>query len=240
MSYQEFNLAEVAKYLHLTPADVEALAKRDEIPFEKRGNRLAFRRDAIDAWASQRIMGFADKPLDDFHQKSTRATREFLATEAILPVLVPPGNLAPAMSAKTRASLLRELVALADSTGLVTNPADLLKSLEEREALCPTGLPGGLAIPHPRYYQQYLFLDSFIIVGRTLNEIHFGSTDGNPTDLFFLLCCQDERLHLHALARLCLVAQKTELLAGLRAATDADAMRECLLACEIEALARKR
>jgi PTS system nitrogen regulatory IIA component len=237
--FQEFNVDEVAKYLHLSRADVEALVKREEIPFEKRGSRLVFRQKEIDAWASQRILGFQTAHLDEYHQKSTQGTRAVLESELIMPAMVRPEYLAPAMSAKTKSSLLRALVTLAEMTGLVADAKELLQSLEEREALCSTGLPGGLAIPHPRYHQQYLFDSSFIIVGRTVQEIHFGAPDGQSTDLFFLLCCQDERLHLHTLARLCLMAQKTDLLPQLRAAADAEAMHACLVTCEVEALRRK-
>jgi excisionase family DNA binding protein len=236
MPFRELNVEEAAQYLHLARSDLETLAKRGEIPVEKRGDRLVFRRKEIDAWASQRILGFADRGLSEYHQKSTHGTREIVPSEAILPAMVKLEHIAPAMAAKTKSSLLRELVLLAGSTGLVADPRDLLKSLEEREALCSTGLPGGLAIPHPRYHEHYMFEDSFIIVGRTLQEIHFGAPDGRSTDLFFLLCCQDERLHLHLLARLCLVAMKTEVLAGLRDAADAEAMHHCLTACEAEAL----
>jgi mannitol/fructose-specific phosphotransferase system IIA component (Ntr-type) len=59
--------------------------------------------------------------------------------------------------------------------------------------------------------------------------------------LFFLVACEDERLHLHALARLCMMVQKTELLAGLRAAADASSMHDVLVASEqavLEGLAR--
>lgn len=239
MPFKELNVEEAAEYLHLTRANVEDLVKRGEIPFAKRGNRIVFRRQEIDAWASQRIMGLEDRHLDEYHQRSMRGARPALEGEALIPVMMKHQCIAPAMAAKTKASVLRELVALADSTGLVMNPPDLLKSLEEREALCSTGLPGGLAIPHPRYYQQYLFEESFLVLGRTLQEIHFGAPDGQPTNLFFLICCQDERLHLHTLARLCLMAQKTDLLAQLRGAPDREAMHDALVACELLALQRK-
>ena len=95
-------------------------------------------------------------------------------------------------------------------------------------------MPGGLALPHPRSPDPYLFDTSFLVVGRPVQEIHFGATDGEPTQLFFLLCCQDDRLHLHTLARLCLLALKTDMLAQLRAAPDAGTMRNSLIAAEAE------
>ena len=78
------------------------------------------------------------------------------------------------------------------------------------------------------------------MVGRTVQEIHFGAPDGRPTWLFFLICCQDERIHLHTLARLCLTVQKTDVVARLLAAPDAAAMYEALIAAEQSALAGKK
>ena len=58
MPFQMLNLEAVAEYLHLTPQDVELRVKNREIPFEKRGDRIVFHKHDIDAWASQRILGF--------------------------------------------------------------------------------------------------------------------------------------------------------------------------------------
>jgi mannitol/fructose-specific phosphotransferase system IIA component (Ntr-type) len=128
--------------------------------------------------------------------------------------------------------VLRDLVALADKTGQLNDSKTLIESLEAREELCSTALPGGFAVPHLRSQEPYLFETSFIVVGRPIQEIHFGAPDGEPTHLFFLICCQDDRFHLHTLARLCLIALKTTLLEELRAAPDAQGMREALLAAE--------
>jgi len=240
MPYQMFSIEEAARYLHLTSADVERRVKDREIPFEKRGDRVMFRKRDIDAWASQRILGLPEQRLEEYHQKSTRGTREFLPDEAILPEMLDRGAVNSAMTSKTKSSVLRDLVALAEKTGQLTDPKELLESLETREELCSTALPGGLAIPHPRFHQPYLFESSFIVVGRPIQEIHFGAPDGEPTDLIFLLCCQDDRIHLHMLSRLCLMAQKTEMLSQLRAAPDASAIRDCIIAAEREVLVDRK
>lgn len=240
MPYRVFNVDEVAQYLHLTRADVDLLVKDGEIPFEKRGDRTVFKRQEIDAWASQRILGLKDRHLADYHQQSAHGTREIFPDASILPEMMAAAFIEPALAAKTKASVVRTMVALAEATGRVNEPRELLASLEERERLCSTALPGGLALLHPRHHQPYMFESSFIVLGRALQEIHYSAPDGQPTDLFFLICCQDDRIHLHTLARLCLMAQKSDVLAGLRQATDAEAMYECLLASEIQALVGKK
>jgi PTS system nitrogen regulatory IIA component len=240
MPYQLLNLEEVARYLHLTDADVEWRVKNREIPFEKRGERIVFSKRDIDAWASQRILGLTEERLVEYHRKSTRGTGEFLPHKAILPEMLGRGAVNSAMKSKTKSSALRDLVALAEKTGQLTDPKELLDSLETREELCSTALPGGLAIPHPRFHQPYLFESSFIVVGRPMQKIHFGSPDGEATDLIFLLCCQDDRIHLHTLSRICMMALKTEMLSQLRVAPDATAMRDCIIAAEQEVLAEQK
>jgi excisionase family DNA binding protein len=240
MPYRVFNLDEVAAYLNLNRAEVERLVKYQEIPFVKHGERLVFQQRVIDAWASQRILELPGRGLGEYHQQATQNLRESLPNEAILPELIQPEYIDPSLTAKTKASVLQDMVKLADKTGLVNNAQELLLTLKAREELCSTGVPGGLALLHSRDPQPYLFEASFIVLGRSLQEIPFGSPDGQPTTLFFLICSQNPRLHLHTLSRLCLMAQKTDLAGQLRACADADSMHECLIAIEEQVLQNKK
>ena len=240
MPHRVFNIEEVARYLHLSAADIARRVKNQEIPFEKRGGRVVFRKRDIDMWASQRILGLSEGRLAEYHQEATLKSREFLPQDALLPKMLESGAVDSAMTAKTKASVLRALVALAEKTWQVADPKELLASLEAREELCSTAVPGGLALPHPRFHQPYMFESSFLVVGRPIQEIHFGAPDGRPTDLFFLICCQDDRFHLHTLARLCLMALKTDLLTQLREAPDAASMRDRIIAAEEEILMRAK
>ncbi|MEX2044160.1 MAG: PTS sugar transporter subunit IIA [Opitutus sp.] len=232
MPFRTLNADELSHYLSLTRADIDRLVKEGSIPFEKRGDRVVFRKTPIDAWASQRILKLSGQRLAEYHQKSSRHPRKVLRHEALLPEMLVPGGIAPAMAAKTKSSVVREMAALADRTGLVCDLPELVGSLLAREELCSTAMPGSVAFLHPRQVQPDLFLSSFLVLGRTIQPIHFGAPDGNPTRLFFLLCCQDDRLHLHTLARLCMMMQKTGLQADLLAGPDAPALHERLLAAE--------
>lgn len=239
MPYRTFGLEEVARYLHLNREDVSRLVKNQDIPFERLGGRLIFRKVEIDGWASSRILGMHGRRLDEYHVKSSRDALPIVAHEALLPDRLRPEFIEPALPAKTKASVLREICALAEKTGRVCDPTRLLESLEAREALCSTGLPGGLALLHTRNPEPYLFESPFLVLGRTVQQIPFGAPDGRPTDLFFLIACPDERLHLHVLARLCLMVQRTDVLAQLREAADAQAMFQTLVAAEAAVLPQK-
>ena len=238
MSHRVFHVKEVAAHLHLTPKDVERLVKRGEIPHERHGERLLFRRQEIDAWASQRIMSLPEERLASYHAASSARVQAISNHTTLIPCLLAPGRISPALESRTRASILRAMVAMADATGLLCDPSELLAAIEEREKLCSTALPGGVALLHPRHHTPYMTDESFIVLGRVVQPIHFGAMDGLPTDLFFLVCCQDDHLHLHTLARLCTLCQKTGVLAELRAAATADAMFYAIAAAEEQLLHR--
>lgn len=235
MPHRIFNLSEVAEYLHVPRPDVESLVRRSEIPHERKGAKLIFRRTDIDAWASQRILKTRDKKLADFHRKSSASHLTLSKQSAVLPELIrAPSYVEPALKAKTRASTLQEMVRLAEATGLVLRRAELLTSLQERERMCSTALSGGMALLHPRTHDPYMFEASFITLGRTVQPIPFGSPDGMQTDLFFLVCCQDDKIHLHVLARLCVLCYQTSLVLELRDASTAEQMVDMIFRAEQE------
>ena len=107
-----------------------------------------------------------------------------------------------ALPAKTKASALRKLIELAGRTGLLYDREGLLEAVEQRESLCTTALPNGVAIPHPRQPMPYVSAEPLICVARLSSGIAFGARKGELTRLFFLICCHTDRDHLHVLARL--------------------------------------
>ena len=68
------------------------------------------------------------------------------------------------------------------------------------------------------------------------NPVPFGAPDGQQTDLFFLLGCHEDRLHLHTLARLCMICQKTDVLHTLREAQTAEDAWQALVDAEKQAV----
>jgi excisionase family DNA binding protein len=238
LPHTRFTIKEVAAYLHLTQDDVAALVKRNEIPFKIQGDRAMFRRSEIDGWASQRILKLPEQRLTDYHSRSSSGLQDTGQSEPLMPCLFTADRIAPCLASRTKASTIQDLVRLAEKTNLVSDPGELLRMIDEREKLCSTALAGGWALLHPRYHDPYMFAESFIVLGRTVQSIHFGSIDGAPTDMFFLVCCQDDRLHLHTLARLCTMCMQTGLLGALRETESAESMLASLCVAEEDILRR--
>ncbi|HEY4299296.1 MAG TPA: PTS sugar transporter subunit IIA [Candidatus Didemnitutus sp.] len=212
MARETLTLEEVAAYLHLELRHVERLVKEGQIPHVRRGERFLFVRSDIDAWASQRLLGLPDEGLDWYHRRTMPGAKVAFADAALMPVLVKPEFIDLELAARTRASALAEMAALGGRTGRVLDVKALQASLEEREEMSSTALPGGFALLHPHRQEAYVFEGSLVALGRTVQGIHFGAPDHRPTRLFFLVCCADAPIHLHVLARLSLLALRTDLI----------------------------
>lgn len=232
MPFRSFTLAEAADYLHLKPSAVEELARRGEIPCIHQGKHLSFSYGDIEEWASRRLLGLSDERLTDFHHRSTTQYHDLSPDVAIIPRLVKPAWIHPGMTCRSKASVIRTMVDAAEATDLLCYREELLESLIEREKLCSTALAGGMAMLHPRVHEPYMFEDSFIVIGKTIAPVPFGSPDRSTTDVFFLICCQDDRIHLHVLARLCMMCHHTGLLTLMRETDDTQAIYRLLAESE--------
>lgn len=236
MPHRTFEIDEVAKYLNMVQAEVERLVKGREIPFERHGNRVVFRKMEIDSWASPRLLGMESRRLEVYYHQAAETARGAFPAQALVSELLRAGAIEPALSARTKASVIREMARLGARTGRVCDVAELVEQLSAREADGSTGLPGGLAVLHPRHPEDWLFESPFIAFARTVQDVPFGAPDGKFTNLFFLIACPDSSTHLHVLARICLLAQRTSMLQNLRASFTAEEMAEQIAAAEGEAL----
>lgn len=224
MAGRHLSLEAAAKYLHLGVDELTRMVKQEEVPFTRSGERVSFDTEALDTWASQQIMEMGERRLRDYHRETSGGTQQRTVKPSLISSLFVPTGMVIDLRSRTKAAVIRDLVAIAEAAELLYAPADLIRSLFEREAACSTGMAGGVALVHPRHHDAYLAPESFAILARTEKPIPFGAPDGENTDIFFLICCLDDRLHLHTLARLCTMFSKTDLLARIRAAEDADAL----------------
>jgi len=234
MPHTRFSLQEVADYLHLSVEDVMRLVKRREIPCEQSGTRITFIHGDIDAWASQRLLGSTQGSIEEYHRKSSAKLHDTSRDSAIISELLKPAFIRPVLNSRTKSSVIRDMVKLADETGLLNDREQLLSSINEREKMCSTALSGGMAILHAQHHEPYMSEDSFVVLGRTVQPIPFGSPDGRTTDVFFLVCCQDDRIHLHVLARICMLCYHTPLLMTLRELDNAQAMHDAIVGQELD------
>ena len=238
MPYRNMSLEDFAKYLGMDARDVRRLADRGKLPGRKVGGQWRFNRARVTEWLQQEMPALDEARIIALEQSLGMAQGVPVDDSALTVTdLLGLEGIEPALAARTRASVLHELVSLADRTGLLYDAAGLLRALQERETLYSTALPNGVAIPHPRQPMPYVSAEPLVCLARVGRGIAFGSPEGKLTDLFVLICCHDDRHHLRVLARLMRVLDGTTP-DDLRQVEEPTEALELLLAKERQVVAR--
>ncbi|MEU2400553.1 fructose-specific PTS transporter subunit EIIC [Streptomyces pseudogriseolus] len=125
------------------------------------------------------------------------------------------------LSADTKEAAARALAERMAALGRVTDLEGFLADVAAREAQMPTGLDGGIGIPHCRSAHV---TEPTLAFGRSASGVDFGAPDG-PADLIFLIAAPAgaDDAHLTLLSALARRLMNTGFTDALRAATDAEA-----------------
>ncbi|KUL62668.1 PTS fructose transporter subunit IIABC [Streptomyces sp. NRRL S-1521] len=124
------------------------------------------------------------------------------------------------LSAETKEAAARSLAERMAALGRVTDLEGFLADVAAREAQMPTGLDGGIGIPHCRSAHV---TEPTLAFGRSARGIDFGAPDG-PADLIFLIAAPAgaDDAHLTILSSLARQLMDTEFTDALRGAGDAE------------------
>ncbi len=140
-------------------------------------------------------------------------------TELLVPEAVVT-NFPPAATG-SKEDLLEAVVADLDGRGFVADRRIATDDLLARERVMSTGVGNGVAIPHA-YTDGVTRLSAAFY--RTTTPVAFGSPDGTPVDLYFVILGPREsrREHIRLLARLSRLLNNADFREQLRVAPDAD------------------
>ncbi|MFI5471396.1 fructose-specific PTS transporter subunit EIIC [Streptomyces cacaoi] len=125
------------------------------------------------------------------------------------------------LSVETKEAAARSLAERMVALGRVTDLEGFLADVAAREAQMPTGLDGGIGIPHCRSAHV---TEPTLAFGRSAAGIDFGAADG-PADLIFLIAAPAgaDDAHLTILSSLARQLMNAEFTDALRSAGDAGA-----------------
>jgi len=226
------DMEQLAAYLRRDVRDVSKLASRGHLPGHKVGGEWRFARAEINQWIEKQIPGYTDQQLADLEKAESRGGDH----GPLIASLLSETSVAVPLGASTKVSVLKALMSLAEQSWQVYDPPAILEAIRSREELSSTALPGGVSIPHPHRPMPKALGESVLAYGRTFSGLPFGAPDGEMTDIFFLVCCRDDRTHLKVLARLTRMILKPGFLDDLRSVDTAAESYEKIIQAEQELL----
>jgi PTS system nitrogen regulatory IIA component len=229
MPHSNLNLQQLSRYLHLPDSQIRKLVDKGVIPSRRVNGEFVFSRDEVHRWLEQRI-GVSDE--EELVQVEEALIKSIppgaVEGEISLASLIPAGAIALPLLAKTRDSVIRSMVQLAGSTGLLWDMDAVAEAVKAREDLHTTALDNGVALLHPRRPMPSLLGDTFLALGIVPSGVPFGGASG-LTDVFFLICSMDDRVHLRILTRLSRILTYPDFLRRLRESSGELAVRELVL-----------
>lgn len=231
MADTDFDIAALAAYLHIDPAQVARLADRGKLPARRVAGQWRFSRAEIHHWLEQRIGLSSEAELIEMEGTLAQPAGETDADDVVISEMLPLEAIQVPLQARTRGSVIRSMVELAANTGWLWDTAKMTTAVEAREEMMSTALDIGVALLHPRRPLPAILDRAFLALGRTSTSIPFGG-EGVMTDLFFLISSLDDRGHLRTLARLSRLLADATLLLELRSVTDAAAAHAAIVAAE--------
>ncbi len=201
MPHSDYDVSSLARYLHLSPQQVTKLAERGKLPGRKVAGEWRFAKPDIHHWFENRIgLSGESELLEVEHvlQHSASAANE---DDIRIADMLPVGAIAVPLAARTRNSVIDAMVELAAQTGWLWDTEEMAKAVKAREDIHPTALENGVALLHPRRPLVKILAQPFLALGCTTTGIPFGGA-APMSDVFFLICSTDDRVHLRTLARL--------------------------------------
>ncbi|MBN2439949.1 MAG: PTS sugar transporter subunit IIA [Spirochaetales bacterium] len=182
-------LSEVAVYLKIAERTVLRLIHKGILPGIKVGNQWRFFKSIIDDWLISNI-GNMNPVIPENENKSLLVN--FLAPRYILPD-IHPGE---------KQAILYQLIAPLVEERIINVPFLTIQKLMHRENISSTGIGNGVAFPHFRNPRENPAGAPPIIAGICREGTDYHALDGKPVRLFFLLCSNNESMHLNIMSRL--------------------------------------
>ena len=137
------------------------------------------------------------------------------------PLIIPELVSLDADAGPGKEDVIEFLAATVAGAGRASSPDGLAADAKKRESTAPTGIPGGIAIPHCRSAHV---LTPSLGFARLAEPVDFGAADGQAADLVFMIAAPDgaDDFHLQLLAKLARGLMQSEFTDALRQAPNAE------------------
>ena len=146
---------------------------------------------------------------------------ETIDTGGTAPLIIPELVALDASPGTDKSDVITYLAGVVAGAGRADGPEGLATDALARESTAPTGIPGGIAIPHCR--SEHVLAAS-LGFARLAEPVDFGAADGQAADLIFMIAAPAgaDDFHLQLLAKLARGLMRTDFTDALRSAGSAE------------------
>ena len=220
----DLSIREALDLLDVSEDELYRLVQRGMVPAYRMDGRIWFNRIELMEWALQK--GYRVRYQVFGPQTSQSSQKDDLLSSALA-----RGGVHDKLPGQERTAVLREVVARLQVPANVDREL-VLDLLLSREALCSTGMGGGIALPHPRNPLVLGIQDPVVMVAYLEKPIPFGAPDSQPVHILLPLFSPTVHIHLQLLSRIAFLLHDAELRALLDQHASATDLFPCVCALE--------
>lgn len=198
---------DIADLLNVSEKTIYRMIRNETIPCFRVGGQWRFDRREITSW------------IEDTRQFSSRtAIRESGPEDEegiSIAEFLHRGGIHCRVPGRTKEDAIRAGLAAVGEAVPRLDTDKLFLSILEREALCPTALGSGVAVPHPRAFKKFTPI-SYLALCFLETVIPFGALDNEDVGTLFFIFPKSERRFLRIQAKLLRLLREDEILSALK------------------------
>jgi PTS system nitrogen regulatory IIA component len=188
----DLSVKDVANLLKVSVKTIYRMIRNETIPCFRVGGQWRFDRREIMSWMEDtRAFSYKTATGINTRDEESISISEFLQR----------GGIYQGIDAATKEEAVKASLDCI-RTGITDIDSDrLFVSIMDREALCPTSVGHGIALPHPGSFGKFTTF-SYIALCRLARPIPFGAVDNEDVDTLFFIFPKSERRFLRIQAKL--------------------------------------
>jgi len=191
---------DAARMLNVPEAQIHAWIRNGTLPSYRIQDRYRLNRVELLEWAAARNI----KVVPEFFREDRETTGDLPLADALA-----RGGVRYEVPCDDKASALKAVCGLLKLPPQIDRD-ELHGVLVAREALCSTGIGGGIAIPHPRGPIVLGLSEPHVTLAFLARPIDFHALDGKPVSILFVIISTTVHVHLTLLSHLMFALQDAE------------------------------
>lgn len=214
----DLKIKDVAELLNVSETTVRRWLNDSKIPAYKLNGQYRFSRIEIENWMMSQKLKVKENSIEPGEMLSLKdeKTQNLLSGQigsqafSLFRAVYKGGVISNVSGRSKKEVVFASVKIIAENLGL---DADVIfELLMDRENLMPTALNHGVAVPHTR---DFLLQKPFDVVNIVYLDrpIEYGALDGQPVHTLFFLFANQDKTHLHLLAKLAHLTRSNEALA---------------------------
>ncbi len=214
----DLKIKDVSELLNVSETTIRRWLGDSKIPAYKLNGQYRFSRIEIENWMMSQKLKVKENLVEPGELVSLKdsKTQKLIANQIgsqtfSLFRAVYKGGVINNVFGKTKKEVIFEAVKII-AAGMGLDADVIFELLMDRENLMPTALNHGIAVPHTRDFLLQKPFDAVTVVYLD-QPIEYGALDGQPVHTLFFLFANQDKTHLHLLAKLAHLTRSDEAIA---------------------------